>query len=97
MLTSNKYEREFGLFLYNVMLILDNYAKRTSPIFVLLVKMFRNNSSIVQEWQNFYFIFNHPAFISENEIFQDSCRIVQEWTVLVLVPVTQKHRVVTLK
>ena len=40
--------------------------------------MSRNNTHIVQEWRNFYFIFNYPVFILENKlepIVKDSCRI----------------------
>ena len=44
MSTSSEYEEEYGLFLYNVTWILNNYiSKRTSQMFVLLVN--------VQEWQ----------------------------------------------
>ena len=40
MITSTEYKNEYDPFLYNAMLILDNYAsKRTSQIFVLLVNV----------------------------------------------------------
>ena len=40
MIISNEYKNEYGPFLYEAMLILDNYAsKRTSKIFVLLVNV----------------------------------------------------------